>query len=983
MGPEEIEQIITKPVEGQLSTLTGIETISSRSSAGSSVVITQFKWGTNMDQTMIDLRDKVNLIKSYLPDEVSQPMIMKLDINATPIVQLGVTGEQDLDQLEKIVEDKIQPRLERIPGVASVQVSGGKTREVQVELDPYKLEAYNLTLNDIANAIRTENNNVSSGYIEEGEKEYLVRVKGEFRSLDSLEDILIPLKTGGTLELKYLAEIRDAYKDVSSFTLLNGTQSLALSIQKQSDANTVNVSDNVSKVLAELEKELPGKIEIKKAFDQADFIRNAIKSVAVNGMIGAVLAVVILMLFLRNFRSTLIIATAIPISVITTFVLMYFGKLTLNLISLGGLALGVGMMVDNAIVILENIYRYRQKGYNRIEAAKLGAQEVSSAIIASTLTTVVVFLPIVFVEGIASQIFKPMALTVSFALIASLLVALTLIPMLSSKYLKVDTNGNGSFIKEISRGWLRFLNVIDEKYKGLLKWALRKRKTVIFSTLIALIGSIALIPFVGMEFIPEQDTGRFSVSITLPNNTVLERTEKVVLEVEKVVAGIPEIDTVFTSVGSSGGFSLGGGSSTNRGNISGELVALKERDRNIDQVLDEIREKTVNIPGAKISVSSEGSSVMGSGSAISLTIKGQDLEVLKNLGDQVAEKVKGVSGAREVTTSLEQGSPELSIYINREKAAQYGVSSYQAAQSLRSGLQGAVASKYRTAGEEIDIKVILAEDTRTNIEDLKRIMVPSNQGFSIPLEEVAEIDYSTGATTISRNNQSREVTISGSISGRDLKSVMQDIDIAIKDINMPQGYLLETGGSNNDMMESFQSLGLALVLSIILVYMILAAQFESLLYPFIIMFSIPPTLIGIVGGLLITGRTLSVPTFIGIIMLAGIVVNNAIVLVDYINTLRSRGLEKLEAILEAGPTRLRPILMTTLTTVLALIPQALGIGEGSEVSAPMATAVVAGLSFSTLITLILIPVMYYILDELSLKFKKKKKLPDEAISQNI
>jgi len=983
VGPEEIEQIITKPVEGQLSTLTGIETISSRSSAGSSVVITQFKWGTNMDQTMIDLRDKVNLIKSYLPDEVSQPMIMKLDINATPIVQLGVTGEQDLDQLEKIVEDKIQPRLERIPGVASVQVSGGKTREVQVELDPYKLEAYNLTLNDIANAIRTENNNVSSGYIEEGEKEYLVRVKGEFRSLDSLEDILIPLKTGGTLELKYLAEIRDAYKDVSSFTLLNGTQSLALSIQKQSDANTVNVSDNVSKVLAELEKELPGKIEIKKAFDQADFIRNAIKSVAVNGMIGAVLAVVILMLFLRNFRSTLIIATAIPISVITTFVLMYFGKLTLNLISLGGLALGVGMMVDNAIVILENIYRYRQKGYNRIEAAKLGAQEVSSAIIASTLTTVVVFLPIVFVEGIASQIFKPMALTVSFALIASLLVALTLIPMLSSKYLKVDTNGNGSFIKEISRGWLRFLNVIDEKYKGLLKWALRKRKTVIFSTLIALIGSIALIPFVGMEFIPEQDTGRFSVSITLPNNTVLERTEKVVLEVEKVVAGIPEIDTVFTSVGSSGGFSLGGGSSTNRGNISGELVALKERDRNIDQVLDEIREKTVNIPGAKISVSSEGSSVMGSGSAISLTIKGQDLEVLKNLGDQVAEKVKGVSGAREVTTSLEQGSPELSIYINREKAAQYGVSSYQAAQSLRSGLQGAVASKYRTAGEEIDIKVILAEDTRTNIEDLKRIMVPSNQGFSIPLEEVAEIDYSTGATTISRNNQSREVTISGSISGRDLKSVMQDIDIAIKDINMPQGYLLETGGSNNDMMESFQSLGLALVLSIILVYMILAAQFESLLYPFIIMFSIPPTLIGIVGGLLITGRTLSVPTFIGIIMLAGIVVNNAIVLVDYINTLRSRGLEKLEAILEAGPTRLRPILMTTLTTVLALIPQALGIGEGSEVSAPMATAVVAGLSFSTLITLILIPVMYYILDELSLKFKKKKKLPDEAISQNI
>ncbi|MFZ7101488.1 MAG: efflux RND transporter permease subunit [Peptococcaceae bacterium] len=980
VGPEEIEQIITKPIEGQLSTLTGIDSISSRSSQGTSLVITQFKWGTNMDQTLIDLRDKVNQIKSYLPDEVSEPMIMKIDINATPVVDLGVTGEQDLDQLKKIVEDKIQPRLERIPGVASVQISGGKTREIQVEMDPYKLQAYDLTLNDITTAISSENHNISGGYLEEGEKDYLLRIKGEFTSIQDLEDIMVTLKTGENMPLKDLSEIRDTYREVDSFTLINGTPSIAVSIQKQSDANTVDVSDRVQETVRELEKELPEKVSIKVASDQAEFIRQAISRVVQNGLIGAVLAVVILFLFLRNMRSTMIIGTAIPISVITTFILMYFGGLTLNLISLGGLALGIGMMVDNAIVILENIYRYRQQGYSRIEAAKQGAAEVASAIVASTLTTVAVFLPIIFVEGIASQIFKPMALTVSFSLIASLLVALTLIPMLSSKYLKVEKNGNGSPLKRISKLWLKLLDALDEKYRALLGWALKKRKTVIFATLIALIISIALIPRIGMEFIPEQDSGQFSISVNLPNNSVLERTEKVLSRVEAIVSEIPEVETVFTSVGSGGGFSLGGGKSTHQGNISVELVPVSRRTRGIQEILDEIREKTAVIPGADISLSAESMSMGSSQAAVSLSIKGYDLDVLQNLADQIAAKVKEVPGTREVTTSLEEGSPEIAIALDRQKAAEYGISTYQAAQSLRMGIQGATASRYRTGGEEIDIKVILKEANRQNIEDLKRIMVPTMQGANIPLEEIAEIRYETGPSTITRTDQSREVTITGDLSGRDLNSVMQDITGEIAAINMPVGYEVEVGGSNQDMLESFQSLGLALILAVILVYMILAAQFESLLYPFIIMFSLPPTLIGIVGGLLITGRTLSVPTFIGIIMLAGIVVNNAIVLVDYINTLRKRGLEKLEAILEAGPTRLRPILMTTLTTVLALIPQALGIGEGAEVSAPMATAVVAGLSFSTLITLVLIPVTYYILDEIGAKRKKRSKKSAEELT---
>lgn len=973
VGPEEIEQIITEPVEGVLSTLSGIENIQSVSSPGTSVVVTQFAWGTDMDTIMVDLRDKVNLIKAMFPEEVSEPMVMKMDMDAMPILMVGVTGQYDLEQLEKIVKNDIEPRLERIPGVASADLFGGKTREIQVEVDPYKLQAYNLTLNEIVNAIRTENSNTSVGYVKEGEKEYLVRVKGEFKSLDHLENVLIPLRTGDTLELKYLADnINDGYAKNTGYALLNGKETLAISIQKQSDANTVAVSEEVNKVLVEIEKEMDGRVSIVKAMDQADFINASISNVAQNGYLGAILAALILFLFLRNVRSTLIIGIAIPISIITTFVLMYFGKLTLNIISLGGLALGVGMMVDNSIVILENIYRYRQNGYSRMEAAKEGAQEVASAIIASTLTTVAVFLPIVFVKGIASQIFTPMALTVSFSLFASLMVALTLVPMLSSKYLKVDNNGNGGkdgLLKKISNRWLVLLNAIDAKYKTLLKWSLNRKKTVIFVTTAIFIGSLFLIPFVGMEFIPETDSGMFRIDVELPVNSVLERTEEVIGQVEQIVAEIPEVKTIFTMIGSTG-MSMDI-ESANKGTVNGELVPLDQRNRSIDQVLDEIRQKTENIPGAKISV--RGQSMSMSSSPISLTLKGDELDVLEDLANQVAEKVREVPGTREVSTSLEEGSPEISLNIDRQKAAQYGVSTIQAAQSLRNGVQGVVASKYRTAGDEINIKVILPEDAKTSIEDLRRLMVPSTMGFNVPIEEIAEIEYSTGPVSITRDNQSRQVTVSGSIFGRDLNSVTKDITAAIKDIPIPQGYSLEIGGSNKEMVEAFTSLAKALLLAIILVYMVMAAQFESLLYPFIIMFSIPPTFIGVVSGLFITGRTLSVPTFIGIIMLAGIVVNNAIVLVDYINTLRSRGMDKMEAILEAGPIRLRPILMTTLTTVLALVPMTMGIGEGAEVSAGMGTAVVFGLSFSTLITLVLVPVMYYILDELSKKVKNRKK----------
>ena len=990
VGPEEIEKLVTRPVEGQIGTINGVKKINSESSPGSSVVFVEFGWGSDMDDKTIKIREKVDFIKPYLPGEVGEPMIFKMSMDLMPIMMLGIAGDQDLAGLKQIVEDKIQPRLERIDGVASVYMAGEKTREIQAEIDPRKLEAYGLSIDDVANTIRGENNNTSGGYVEQSAKDYLVRVKGEFESLEDLGNILISLKTGGTIKLKELAEIKDTYKEQKMYSMLNGVPSIALNVQKQSDANTVKVSDAVIKELEEIKKQLPGNITIKTAFDQAEFIRAAINRVVNNGYIGAMLAVLVLFLFLRSIRSTLIIGTAIPISIIATFILIYFSGLTLNMLSLGGLALGIGMMVDSAIVILENIYRHRQEGYGRIEAAKLGASEVGTAVMASTLTTVAVFLPIVYVEGLASQLFRPLALTVSFSLIASLTIALSFIPMLSSKLLIVENNGNDhgkpkNFFQRLSKKWADALDKLDIKYQGLLQWALRRRKTVISITLVLFIASAALIPMVGMEFIPKQDNGYFTVDIQLPNSSLLEDTSEIVNKVEKVVTGMPEVDSIFLNVGNQGGMLTGGfGEGSNLANIVGRLVPKTERDRGIDEVLDDIRSNITDIAGAKITVKADEGG-MGAQTPISIIIKGDDLDELKDIAHQFAETIREIPGTREVTTSLENGNPEIAVKVDREKAAFYGISSYQVSQAVRSGLQGALGSKYRTSGEEIDIRVQIPEIDRKNVLSLNRLMIPAMLGHNVPLEEVANIEYTVGPTKITRDNQSRQVTVTGDIFGRDLKSVNDDIVKAVSTIAMPMGYEYEMGGANKEMMESFQSLGLALILAIIIVYMILAAQFEALLYPFIIMFSVPPTLIGIVGGLIITGRTFSVPTFIGVIMLAGIVVNNAIVLVDYINTLRKRGMEKTEAILKAGPTRLRPILMTTLTTVLALMPQALGIGDGAEMMAPMATAVVAGLSFSTLVTLVLIPVMYFILDDWGQKISGRftKAVTGETVSERV
>ena len=970
VGPEEIENLITRPLEGTMGTVNGIKNMQSISQQGSSLVLAEFAWGTDMNFAVNQMRDKMELITSFFPSDADKPMIIKMDPNMMPLMVMGISGDSNLATLDKIATDVIQPSLEKVEGVASVSISGGVKREIRISAIPQRLQAYGVSLDQIISQLRMENRDASVGSIEEGLKEQMLRVVGEFSSVQDIEDMQISLTTGGHIRLAELAHVEDTMKDSNQFVYMNGKPCIQVAVQKQTDANTVTVSEEIREALATLQEDLPQNLSINMALDQADYIRLSLDQVKSNAITGAALAVLILFLFLRSMRSTLIIGTAIPISILATVTLLYFGGLTLNVITLGGLALGVGMMVDNAIVILENIYRYRQEGYSRLEAAKKGAGEVALAVTASTLTTIVVFVPIVYVEGLASQVFRPMALTVSFSLLASLFVSLTLIPMLSSKILKVEPVGkNGGFFAKVFQVWSRILTALDERYRHILAWAIRLRKTIVVVTLLLFIASIAALPFVGMEFMPKQDSGQYSVNITLPNGTAVQETERVTKLVAEYIEELPEHEWAIYAIGV-GGDMIPTGGTTEKATISGKLKDKSQRDRNIDHILDEVRTKCAGIPGAEIAIASMDTISVGEQS-ISIGMSGDNLEVLEMFAETVAERVRSVEGTREVTTSFEEGRPEIHLKLQREKADQYGISTTQLSSLLATAISGTTATQYHEGGEEIDVRVVLDEEYSQNINNLESLMVSSPTGALVPLRDVAELETVKGPTQIVRENQSRWVSVTGDISGRTLNVVMQDIQKVLSDMTIPTGVQLEFGGENKEMIEAFKDLSLALILAIILVYMVLASQFEGLLYPFIIMFSIPPTLIGVVFSLLFTGRTLNITSFIGIIMLAGIVVNNAIVLVDYINTLRRRdGLSREEAILKAGPTRLRPILMTSLTTILALIPLCLGIGEGSELSAPMATVVAGGLAFSTLITLVLIPCLYIIMDNFSAKVKK-------------
>lgn len=966
-GPKEIEKMVAKPIEESLSTLEGLEKLNTYAMNGTALTVLEFDFGTDMDMKAIDIRENIDRIKGYLPDDADDPMVMKLDINAMPIMELSLSGDKSISELEKLTEDIIKPRLERIEGVASISLNGGLEQEVEINISEEILSGYGLSAGQLAQLIGAENFNLPLGNMTKGIQTINVRQVGEFESVEDVRQLMVSLPRGGQVQLNEIATVQLKEKKAEEMVFTDGDRTIGISVQKSSDANTVQVAQNLRKEIQSLQRDIQG-ADLSIFLDSATYVESSIDNVARSALLGGSLAVLILFLFLRHFRSTLVIGLSIPISVIATFILIYFNGITLNMMTLGGLTLGVGMLVDNSIVVLENIFRYRTEGVEVKEASITGANEVRNAIVASTLTTIVVFLPLTFVEGMVSVMFKDFSMTVVMSLIASLVVALTLVPMLSSKLLTSSADALKTGTKKAG-----IFTTVEKKYKALLTTALRRRKTVIAGTLTIFVLSLGLGGVVGMEFFPSTDQGQLTISVKLPEGSSIEKTQASVAIVEEIImATAPaEVESIQSNIGiADQSSSITGASSSNKANLSVKLWSQNSRERSDKAVADALRRELKNISGAEFKVSAE-SGMMG-GTMIDIQILGDDLDTLELLSEDLTRKVKRIDGTREIESSMEEGLPELQITINREKAAQYGLTSGAISSMVKSRIDGITASRIKLDDEEINIVIKSKLEEGRQYENLQDTSLTSPLGISVPLNQVATITLDQGPSTITRVDQERYASITGDVFGRDLGSVNTDIEALLENYSFPAGFSYTIGGQAEEMNESFLNLGLALLLSVVFVYMIIASQFESLMQPFVIMFSVPLAMSGGLIALLISGTPMSVPAMIGMIMLAGIVVNNAIVLVDAINLRREGGQSRQEAIMEAGPVRLRPILMTTLTTVLGLLPMAIGIGEGSESMAPMAQFVVGGLLLSTLLTLVFIPVLYTVADDIVLKVNARK-----------
>lgn len=980
VGPEEIESMVTRPLEMSLSTVTNLKNIYSYSLEDISAVMLELEWGTDMDMAALDIREKVDIIRGTLPEDAENPWIFKFDPSMMPILFLGISGDnQNLAELRTLAEDVIQPRLERLEGIASASVMGGLQREIRVELDRSKMEALGISTQQVIGAIRASNLNLPAGHLRFGQKDFLIRTTGQFTQVSQLNNVVLSNHNSVPTYLSDVAEIKDDFKEKTSSVTVDGKESLLITVQRESQANTVQAAKRVKKALAELKEELPQGVKINSIFDASVFIERSVDNVKRAALEGGLLAVIIILVFLRNFSSTIIISTAIPISVIATFILLYFGKMTLNIATLGGLALGVGRLVDDSIVVLENIFRHRQRGERPSQAAQIGASEVSSAVLAATATTIAVFVPILFVTGIAGIFFTPMAYTVSLSLAASYFVAMVLIPLLSSRFLKVkriDNPGENTLLQRLSKQSQRVFDGLDDYYQRVVGWAITHKKTVIFIVLAFLVITLPLVKFIGAEFMPQIDEGEFDISVKMPVGTDLNKTRSVVSSIENtILEDVPELKTLTARTGLEGkGWAAMASifrdiTGSHAAVVGVELSDVSQRERSVFEVMDSLRSKTEQIPDADVKYTPSGimTGMTGFGGApISVEIRGYDQQVASDLAQQILELIKGVPGTKDARVEREAGLPELQIRIDRDKASDLGLNVSYIANTIQTNMEGSVASFFRDPklGKEYDILVQLKEEDRKNLFDLDRISLVLPTGGKIPLSSVTRVVKAEGPTRIERKNQQRMLMVTSQVSGRPAGSVAREVQTKIRDeLKVPSNFTVAVTGTYEDQQESFKSLFFAFLLAVALVYMVLAAQFESLLEPFIIMFSVPLGILGVIWGLFLTGFSVNVLSLIGVIMMAGIVVSNAILLVDYSNVLLRRGQPLYQAVVTAGRTRLRPVLMTTLTTMFALLPLAIGLGEGSEVQSPMAVSVISGLLVSTILTLIFIPTLYTIVQE--------------------
>ena len=980
-SPDDIENSITRTVEQTVSSVNGVKKVSSITSEGVSVVQVEFEWGTKLDFAAQDIRDQIGLYKSYLPKGASDPLVVKFNLGQLPIVFWGVTGNRPAAELKDLIEDEVARRLERIDGVAAAQVFSMDTREIQVVVDKNALQSHGLSLDRIVGALYMDNANLPAGHLIEGHRDYLVRTLGEYESLDDIRNTIVGATSAGApIYIRDVAEVRDAFKESRYIGRIDGKNGLFLLVTKRSGANTAVVGDAVHKELETLRKALPADIAFRPVMDQSKMVKSVVKDTADNAWQGGVLAILLIFVFLLNWRPTLIIGIAIPLSIITTFIALYFAGYTLNLLTLGGLALGIGMLVDNAIVVIENMFRHVQEGKDAKEAARIGTSEVGMAITASTLTTIVVFLPMVFATGISGRLTRGLALSITFSLVSSLFVALTVVPMLASILFKRKTGTGEGAAGSGRKTFGREFTKAKAFYRRALEWALGRRKLVLIGAVALLAGSIALVPTLGTEFMPTFDMDMASLKIALPAGSSLEETDRVARIVEGVLRGQPEVDVISTQIGSSAEDNPQDQSFSEQttGPHEGQffigLVPKTERKLSNTEVVEAIRAKLPRLEGVKIEALDMQAMFLGSVmTPVEIKVFGKDLGELRRLADGIIARISSVPGLRDVTHTLSQAKPEYHIKIDRDRTSRFGLTVNQVEAAVQTATVGQVATRYREKGDEFDIRVRFRGEFRETIDQVKQIPILTPLGRSIALEQVADIDAGTGPVRIQRENQARRVSITGNISGRDLGSVVKDVKARIADVErgLPAGYFLEIGGSYEQMTETFLILAGVFALALLLVYMVMASQFESFLHPFIIMFTIPLCFIGVVAGLLISGRPVNLPVWIGLILLAGVAVNNAIVMIDYMNQLRKRGIEKTEAILQGAVTRLRPVLLTALTTVLGTFPMAFSKTAGAEMRNPLAITLLGGLMATTLLTLFVIPIMYSLFERVS--FTKEKK----------
>ena len=980
-GPEEVENMVTAPIESVLASVENLDEIASMSLQGQSIVMLQFHFDTDMNFATLDMYESIALIEGSLPDTAGSPMVFVMDMGAGPMMQVFVSSDMPLAQLYRDVDNNLLSYFERARGVATVGVAGGLTEEISIVLNPETLLGLGLSIQQISQMLTAENINLPSGNVTRGSTEVIVRTMGQFNSVDDIRNLPITLADRSIVRLQDVATINQEYRDRRTYRRINGEASISLSITKQSDANTVDVSTSIRRVVADLESRFP-QYTFTIGFDEAEYINQSLTSVGRAALVGGILAIFGVFLFLRNFRTTLVIAISIPVSLLATFALMDFRYMTLNLITLSALGLAVGLLIDNSIIVLENIFRTRQFVDDPKEAARQGASEVFVAVLAATLTSVVIFLPIAMAGGFAGLMFADFSFTVVIALLASLFVAITAVPMLCSKLLTrgVSTDyvrfGSRRYKFKLITKFSVFIDFLIRKYDSIIRVALVKRKRVIFSCIGLFILSLGLIGVVGVEMMPSADEGTFTVNVETPFGTPLQTENDFVREIEEIILAIPEVRNLSVLVGGAGGmFGVGGSNSS----LSVTLVPQAERSRSTAEVRDEVRAAVAHKVGANITFGGGGMmDMMMGGMDMGVYLVGPDLGVLENIGNDLISMLLTQPDIYSAELGVSEGNPELRLILDRNIAAHYGINSSTLASSLSTALIGTTATRLSVNGEEIDVVLSMPDTFADSIDNMQQIMVTGTAGIPVPVGQITTMEFANAPEAINRWNMQRYLLLEISFDTNNLATSAANVRAIIDSYHFPDGYFHETIGTQEQMIEAFTSLIYAFIIAIALVYLVLAAQFESLVLPFIVTTSIPFAMSGAFFALFITGTALSLTSLLGLIMLVGIVINNSILLVTFITQYREK-MGRNEALVEAGKVRLRPILMTALTTCLAMLPISLSIGEGTEMMAPMGIAIIGGLLASTAVTLIFVPVLYSILDDGKQKRLAKKALRHERI----